>query len=156
MREEIKIMVRNNKCPIEEPLGLPRDNSVATTQTQQRPAPPEPQSTSPPRQTRRVRRHRERPTRTTSPEPPGSPSSSSSSGTEDPGSPERRNGSRTPPRRLSNTQIELDPEQQELEEELANKIEETKAIPMEERPKLIKLKENKEFKALVKSQHWAC
>lgn len=86
----------------------------------------------------------------TSPEPPGSPFSSSSSSTEDPGSPERRNGSYTPPRRPSNTQTGLDPEQRELEEELLIKMEETKTIPMEERPKLIKLKDNKEFKALVK------
>lgn len=98
--------VRNNKCPFEEPLGLPRDNSVATTvQIRQRAVPPEPQSTTPPRQRRHEKRHQERPARKTSPEPPGSPSSSSSSDTEDPDSPDRRNGRRTPPRRLRNTQI---------------------------------------------------
>ena len=151
MREEVKKMVKDKKCPIEEPLGMPRGNSEATTsQTRRRPATPAPPSTTPTRQPRNERRHQERPDRTTSPEPPGSPSSSSSSGTEDPDSPERGNGSHTPPRRPSNTQIEPDPEQRELEEELANKIEETKAIPMKERPKLIKIKENKEFKMLVK------
>ena len=46
--------------------------------------------------------------------------------------------------------MEIEADQRELEEELSNKIEETRNMSMEERPKLIKLRENKKFKELLK------
>ena len=44
----------------------------------------------------------------------------------------------------------MNPELRELEEELTNKIEETRRMPMEERPKLVKVKENRKYKELLK------
>lgn len=70
---------------------------------------------------------------------------------EEPRRPERRNGrqrSRTPPRPPNDADNGDEQDQQEVEE-LANKIEETRRMNMDERPKLIKLRENKVFKALL-------
>ena len=100
-------------------------------------------------------------TRTATPEPPDSPPSSSNSeqsDSEQPDSPNRRQrrnrGDPTPPRPpnqdQNNNLAEIDVDQQELEVELANKIEQTREMSLEERPRLIKIRESKRFKELLK------
>ena len=86
------------------------------------------------------------------PEPPDSPPSDSSSESDDSDTPERPRRPRrshSPPRPPSGIPQEVDEDQRLLEEELANKIEETKEMDMKDRPRLYKLKEDKKFKDLL-------
>ncbi|KAK4312968.1 hypothetical protein Pmani_015633 [Petrolisthes manimaculis] len=85
--------------------------------------------------------------------PPGSPPSSSSESDSDSEPPRRpvRSERRPTPLRLPNRRwTDIDPQQRDLEEEIMNTIEETRKIPMESRPKFIKLQENNKLKMLVK------
>ena len=157
MKTKVKLMIGKGKCPIKEPITSPNPNtsiskskSVESTLQDQLRSPSNETNietliyTDP----QLVR------TRPAPPEPPDSPSSSSSSNPEEHSSPERARRSlqfdQTPPRPPNDRQYDTDPEQQELEEELANKIEETKGLNMEDRPKLIKLQETKTLRKLLK------
>ena len=88
------------------------------------------------------------------PEPRDSSSSTSSSdsesGPDNPVRPQRRPRiDQTPHRPPNDRPPEIEPEQRELEEELTNKIEETRGLNMEDQPKLIKLNVNRRFKELL-------
>ena len=157
MKTQVKAMVENQICPIAEPLGVPGNNANHPIQRREN-MPPLQQLRSPQQSTNMeaednisLQRLRTEPA---PPEPPDSPSSSSGSDSDEPDTPERprrrTRNNQTPPRPPGNSLPTVEPEQRELEEELANKIEETRYLSMEERPKLIKLKENKTFKELLK------
>ena len=151
MKNKVKVMVEKQKCPIEEPIEVPEDGY--TTQNERERSTPPQEQLRPPTRGRNNIAQRLR-TEPAPPEPPDSPPPSSSSESEDPDSParpqRRTRFDQTPPRPPNDRTSEIEPEQRELEEELANKIEETKGMSMEDRPKLIKLKVNKKFKELLK------
>ena len=149
MKNKVKVMIEKEKCPLTEPLEVPNNTTNMPSQQLMRTPPRgrnlDLENTIPPGTG----------TGSAPPEPPDSPSSSSSSDSdpEEPDSPERPRreprGSQTPPRPPNDRQPEIGPEQRELEEELANKIEETRGLSMEDRPRLIKLRENRKFKDLL-------
>ena len=149
MHEKINYMIRNNICPLERPIQMPGQTRETNPAHQG----------SPEVSDEDLQDHQERrPTpipqdqlpRQTSPEPPDSPSSSSSDDSPERPRPRGGNGRSPTPPRPPNIQDEPDQEQQDLEEELANKIEEVSWKNLNDRVKLIKLKENKKLKALIK------
>ena len=151
MKTKVKTLVSNKICPLSEPPELPRFNTASQSQETLRASSPERtnhQSTITRNRRSNSQNYQVPRNRPAPPEPPDSPSSNSSSDSDEPERPHRRN---TPPPRPPNVgRMEIEAEQRELEEELSNKIEETRNMSMEDRPKLIKLRENKKFKELLK------
>ena len=150
MKKTVNYMYRNNICPLTEPPDVPTNNMDQRTQATTDHSHKNPQIED--EIVSFIQRTR---AEVGAPEPPDSPPSSSNSESDEPSSPERPRrarrdrGGQTPPRPTNLRQNE-DPEQQELEEELANKIEETRQMGLDERPRLTKLRENKKFKELLK------
>ena len=157
MKDRVKEMVESQKCPLSEPLEVPTTTSTPIPKKKEN-KPPHVQLNPSPHGMNREEEDNRSPQRLRTvlapPEPPDSPSSSSSSDPDEPDSPERPlrrpRINQTPPRPPEDRLPVIEPEQRELEEELANVIEETKGWNMEERPRLIKLRENKSFKELLK------
>lgn len=146
MQSQVKLMVKNGVCPISQPLEVPsRDVTAQIPRTN--PTPPVEESSPGPQ------------VRNAPPEPPDSPPSSSDNESpnsqRDPPQRRMRRGRRSspprPPDQAHNILPETNTEQQELEEELANKIEQTKELSLHERPRLIRIKEDRRFKELLKN-----
>ena len=168
MRIEIDELIEEDGCPLRKQILPPLiENPNNRTYAEIARTPPQPKENkprtpaSPPRRPRNpLRRPQHPPTIHPSPalppennqqvssrppSPPDSPSSSSSSSDSGDGESPRR----PPNREQPNSGQPNASEQRELEENLSNRIEEIKTMNMKDRPKLIKLRNNRKLKDLI-------
>ena len=163
MRTEIDQLIKDEGCPLNKKILPPEaENPINRTYAEVAGTPPQPTVISPKTSVNPPRRPRpplprphpliNQPSSPSennprvairSPSPPDSPSSSSSSSDSSDGDSPRRPPNRE--QRDSGQQPDSQ-EQVELEEELSNRIEEVRMMDMKDRPKLIKLRNNRKLK----------
>ena len=129
MEECVEGMIGENNCPIQNPVPLIYQAAAPPNFPPSSPSSSDSSADSP---------HSRRSITIPSPNPGGREGSDS------------RGSDRSSPPPSPRGVEDTDPMQQEIEEELANKIEEIKHMNIQDRPKLIRLERNRVFKALLK------
>ena len=141
MKHNVQDMINRNICPLTNPLETPIEHCDGQVTHQSEPAVNRENANAIDGPQQQI---------ASDPDPPSSPSSSSESEPDannnipDVPSNRRRPSDHSPP--PPTHQDTADPHQMQLEDELANTIEEVKRMTLNERPKLIKLFESKAFK----------